>query len=118
MTSLRPIDAVPWGSDDPQDDELGVVPMTMDINMAGMAFTKAYSFHFCRSVLATFLAFERQWLHFIKLSWLHEAPGKTQLLIKIQRVLPGFPCSWVTFQRHGSCSCAGTRSILSLPLGR
>ena len=82
MTSLRPIDAVPWGPDDPQEDELGVARLTIDTNMAGMAFPQAYPFHFGRSVLATSQAFERQWLHFTKLTWLHEAPGKTQLLIK------------------------------------
>ena len=79
MTSQRPIDVVPRGPDDPQEDELGLARLTMDTNMA---FPKDYTFHFGRSLLATSRAFEHQWLHFIKLTWLHEAPGRTELLIK------------------------------------
>lgn len=79
MTSQRPIDVVPRGPDDPQEDELGLARLKMDTNMA---FPPAYPFHFGRSVLATSRAFEHQWLHFNKLTWLHEAPGKTELLIK------------------------------------
>ena len=78
MMSQRTIDVVSRGPDDPQEDEMGLARLTMDTNMA---FPQAYQFHFGRSVLATSRAFEHQWLHFIKLTWLHEAPGKKELLI-------------------------------------
>ena len=82
MTPLRPIDAVPWGPDDPQEDELGIARLTMDTNMAGMAFPQEYPFHFRRSVLESSSSFERSWLRFNRLTWLHDGAGKTQLLIK------------------------------------
>lgn len=82
MTSQRPIDAVPWGPDDPQEDELGVARLTMDTNMAGMAFPRAYPFHFRRSVLGSTRSFERHWLRFTRMTWLHDGGGKSQLLIK------------------------------------
>ena len=34
MTQQRPIDAVPWGSDDPQEDEIGLARLTINTNMA------------------------------------------------------------------------------------
>ena len=98
MTRQRPIDAVPWGPDDPQEDELGLARLTMDTNMAGMAFPRAYLWFFRRNVLGWSRAFERQWLHFTKLTWLHDGQGKTGLLIKnsahsarVELVLRHFP---------------------------
>ena len=98
MTQQRPIDAVPWRPDDPQEDELGLARLTMDTNMAGMAFPLAYPWFFRRNVLGLSRAFERQWLHFTKLSWLHDGQGKTGLLIKnsahsarVELVLRHFP---------------------------
>ena len=98
MTPLRPIDAVPWSPDDPQEDEVGLARLTMDTNMAGMAFPRSYSWFFRRNVLGLSRAFERQWLHFTKLTWLHDGPGKTGLLIKnsahsarVELVLRHFP---------------------------
>ena len=98
MTRRRPIDAVPWGADDPQEDELGLARLTMDTNMAGMAFPLAYPWFFRRNVLRVSGAFETQWLHFTKLTWLHDGQGKTGLLIKnsahsarVELVLRHFP---------------------------
>ena len=98
MTRQRPIDAVPWGPDDPQEDEVGLARLTMDTNMAGMAFPRAYLWFFRRNVLGWSRAFERQWLHFTKLTWLHDGQGKTGLLIKnsahsarVELVLRHFP---------------------------
>ena len=82
MTTVRPIDAVPWSENDPQEDELGIARLSMDTNMAGMAFPRAYPFHFRRSVLETTAGFERQWLHFTRLTWLHDGRGRSGLLIK------------------------------------
>ena len=82
MTRVRPIDAVPWGADDPQEDEVGLARLTMDNNMAGMAFPRDYLFHLRRSVIASTTDFERQWLRFTRLTWLHDGEGKSRLLIK------------------------------------
>ena len=82
MTTVRPIDAVPWSENDPQEDELGIARLCMDTNMAGMAFPRAYPVHFRRSVLETTAGFERQWLHFARLTWLHDGRGRSGLLIK------------------------------------
>ncbi|WP_392346993.1 sulfotransferase, partial [Parasynechococcus sp.] len=82
MTRQRPIDAVLWGPDDPQEDELGLARLTIDTNMVGMAFPLAYPWFFRRNVLGLSGAFERQWLHFTKLTWLHDGKGKTGLPIK------------------------------------
>lgn len=82
MTPVRPIDAVPWNPDDPQEDEVGVARLTIDTHMAGMAFPRAYGFHFRRSALGWSRRFERQWLHFTRLTWLHDGAGKSGLLIK------------------------------------
>ena len=94
----RPIDMVPWGPDDPQEDELGLARLSIDTNMAGMAFPLAYSWFFRRNVLGSSAAFERQWLHFTKLTWLHDGHGKAGLLIKnsahsarVELVLRHFP---------------------------
>ena len=61
---LRPavllLDAVPWGPNDPQEDELGLARLSIDSNMAGMAFPLAYSWFFRRNVLGSSAAFERQ----------------------------------------------------------
>ena len=82
MSQVRPIDAVPWGADDPQEDEVGLARLTMDTNMAGLAFPMDYLFHLRRSVMGLTPGFERQWLHLTKLTWLHDGRGKTRLLIK------------------------------------
>jgi len=82
MTRVRPIDAVPWGPDDPQEDELGLARLTFDTNMGGMAFPRDYLANFRRHVLVTTRAYERQWLQFCRLTWLHDGAGKSQWLIK------------------------------------
>ena len=82
MTTVRPIDAVPWSVNDPQEDEVGIVRLTMDTNMAGMAFPQEYPFHFRRSVLQSTGAYERHWLRFTHLTWLHDGVGRSRLLIK------------------------------------
>ena len=82
MTTVRPIDAVPWSENDPQEDELGIARLTMDTNMAGMAFPQDYPFHFRRSVLQSTGAYERHWLRFTRLTWLHDGVGRSRFLIK------------------------------------
>ena len=82
ITRVRPIDAVPWGPDDPQEDELGLARLTFDTNMGGMAFPRDYLANFRRHVLVTTRAYERQWLQFCRLTWLHDGAGKSQWLIK------------------------------------
>ena len=89
---------MPWGPDDPQEDEVGLARLSIDTNMAGMAFPRAYPWFFRRNVLGLSRAFERQWLHFTKLTWLHDGQGKTGLLIKnsahsarVELVLRHFP---------------------------
>ena len=74
MTRVRPIDAVPWGPDDPQEDELGLARLTFDTNMGGMAFPRDYLANFRRHVLVTTRAYERQWLTFCRLTWLQPVP--------------------------------------------
>ena len=98
MTRVRPIDAVPWGPDDPQEDELGLARLTFDTNMAGMAFPRNYLANFRRHVLVTTRVYERQWLQFCRLTWLHDGAGKTHWLIKnpvhtarVRLVLKHFP---------------------------
>ena len=82
MTQHRPIDTVPWGADDPQEDEVGLARLSMDTNMAGIAFPQHYPRHFRRAVLNTSPEFEQQLLHFTRLTWLYEGAGKTHLVIK------------------------------------
>ena len=82
MTATRPIDAVPWGPMDPQEDEIGLARLSFDTNMAGVAFPQEYPFHFRRCVLRSTPGFRRQFLHFCRLTLLHEAPGKSHWLIK------------------------------------
>ena len=82
MTTVRPIDAVPWSVNDPQEDEVGIARLTMDTNMVGMAFPQDYPFHFRRSVLQSIGAFERHWLRFTRLTWLHDGVRRSRLLIK------------------------------------
>ena len=74
MTRVRPIDAVPWGPDDPQEDELGLARLTFDTNMGGMAFPRDYLANFRRHVLVITKAYERQWLTFCRLTWLQPVP--------------------------------------------
>ena len=68
MSATRPIDAVAWGPDDPQEDELCIAKLTIDTNMAGVAFPLDYLVHFRRSVLTTTRRFERLWLHVTQLT--------------------------------------------------
>lgn len=82
MSPTRPIDAVAWGSMDPQEDEIGLARLTFETNMAGVAYPRRYLHHFHRRVLDWTPSFERQLLHFCKLTWLHDGAGKRRLLIK------------------------------------
>lgn len=82
MTQHRPIDAVPWGAEDPQEDEVGLARLTMDTNMAGIAFPQNYPRHFRRAVLNSSPEFEQALLQFTRLTWLHEGAEKTHLVIK------------------------------------
>ena len=114
MTRVRPIDAVPWGPDDPQEDELGLARSDLDTNMGGMAFPRDYLANFRRHVLVTTRAYERLWLTFCRLTWLHDGAGKSQWVIKnpvhtarVRLVLRISP-------RAGSCCCAGRRPVDSI----
>ena len=121
MTRKRPIDAVPWGPNDPQEDELGLARLSIDTNMAGMAFPLAYPWFFRRNVLGSSAAFERQWLHFTKLTWLHDGHGKAGLLIKnsahsarVELVLRHFPrarCSCGVIGRIRSAAGSGEAAV-------
>ena len=82
MSAMRPIDAVQWGPMDPQEDEVGLARLSFDTNMAGVAFPQEYPFHFRRCVLSSTPGFRRQFLHFCRLTLLHEGPGKSHWLIK------------------------------------
>ena len=82
MSATRPIDAVPWGPMDPQEDEIGLARLSFDTNMAGVAFPQEYPFHFRRCVLSSTPGFRRQFLHFCRLTMLHEGSGKSHWLIK------------------------------------
>jgi len=82
MTPIRPIDAVPWGAEDPQEDEVGLSRLTMDSHMAGIAFPRDYLHHLSRTVLQVTPAYERALVKFSRLTWLHAGPGKHHLLIK------------------------------------
>ena len=82
MTPIRPIDAVPWGAEDPQEDEVGLSRLTMDSHMAGIAFPRDYLHHLRRTVLQVTPAYERALVKFSRLTWLHAGPGKHHLLIK------------------------------------
>ena len=69
---------------------------------------KDYLFHFRRSVLISSHRFERQWLHFTRLTWLHDGAGKSTLLIKnsahsarVRLLLKHFPrARFVLLQRE------------------
>ncbi len=82
MTQHRPIDAVSWGPEDPQEDEVGLARLTMDSHMSGIAFPQDYPRHFRRTVLHSSTQFERHFLQFTRLTWLYEGAGKTHLVIK------------------------------------
>ena len=82
MTATRPIDAVPWGPMDPQEDEIGLARLSFDTNMAGVAFPQEYPFHFRRCVLSSTPGFRRQFLRFCRLTLLHEGSDKSHWLIK------------------------------------
>ena len=107
MTRVRPIDAVPWGQDDPRDDELGLAGITFDTNTSGMSFPRDYLANFRRHVLVSYTAFERQWLKFCWLTWLHDGAGKSQWLIKnsghtarVRLALKHFPRTKFVVQRR------------------
>ena len=98
MTRVRPIDAVPWGPHDPQEDELSLARLTFDTNMGGMAFPRDYLANFRRHLLVITRAYERQGLQFCRLTWLHDGAGKTHWFIKnlahtarLRQVLKHFP---------------------------
>ena len=98
MSARRPIDAVAWEPKDPQEDELCIAKLTIDTNMAGVAFPLDYLVHFRRSVLLTTRRFERLWLHVMRLTWLHDGANRSHLLIKnpahtarVPMVLKHFP---------------------------
>ena len=98
MSARRPIDAVAWEPKDPQEDELCIAKLTIDTNMAGVAFPLDYLVHFRRSVLLTTRRFERLWLHVMRLTWLHDSANRSHLLIKnpahtarVPMVLKHFP---------------------------
>ena len=82
MSAHRPIDAVPWSALDPQEDELGLARLTLDTNMAGVAFPCCYPRCFRRYVLASTASFRRELVRFTKLTWLHDGAGKSHLVIK------------------------------------
>ena len=82
MTATRPIDAVPWSALDPQEDEIGLARLTIDTHMAGVAFPQDYLKHFHRCALSSTRRFQRQLLHFIRLTWAHDGAGRRHLLIK------------------------------------
>ena len=112
MTAVRPIDAVPWSENDPQEDEVGIARLTMDTHMAAMAFPQLYPFHFRRTVMRCTAAYERQWLRFTRLTWLHDGAGSSRLLIKnsahmarVAMVLRHFPrARFVLLQREAEDS--------------
>ena len=98
MARVRLIDAVPWGPDDPQDDELGLARLTFDTNMGGMAFPRDYLANFRRHVLVTSKAYDRQSLLLCRLPWLHNGASKSRWLMKnsvhtarVKLVLKHFP---------------------------
>jgi hypothetical protein len=98
ISATWPIDAVAWGPDDPQEDEIYIEKLTIDTNMAGVAFPLDYLVHFQRSVLTTTRRFERLWLRVTQLTWLHAGAGRSHLLIKnpahmarVPMVLKHFP---------------------------
>ncbi len=80
MTGVWPIDAVPGGPDDHQAEELGLARHTFDHNIGGVALWD-YLANFRRHVLVTNTAYERQWLTFCWLTWLHDGAKKFQWLI-------------------------------------
>ena len=82
MTTTRPIDAVSWSALDPQEDEIGLARLTIDTHMAGVAFPQDYLKHFHRCALSSNRRFQRQLVHFIRLTWAHDGAGKRHLLIK------------------------------------
>ena len=82
MTSIRPIDHVPWSADDPQEDEIGLARLTIETNMAGIAFPRLYRRCFRQFVLNQSAEFEQQLLDFSRLTWLEDGRGKRHLLIK------------------------------------
>ena len=82
MTSIRPIDNVPWGADDPQEDEVGLARLTIETNMAGLAFPRLYRRCFRDFVLNQSAEFEQHLLDFARLTWFEDGAGKGHLLIK------------------------------------
>ena len=107
MTPQRPIDAVPWSADDPQEDEIGVARLTMDSHMAGLAFPQDYLHHLGRCVIHQTPEFERKLERFTRLTLLHQDDRTGHLLIKnpahsgrIPLLLRAFPKARFVFLRR------------------
>ena len=82
MTAVRPINEIPWSENDPQEDEVRIACLTMDTQMAAMAFPQVFPFHFRRVVMRWTAAHDQQCLRFTRLTWFDECPGSFRLLIK------------------------------------
>jgi hypothetical protein len=107
MTDQRPIDAVPWSADDPQEDEIGLARLTMDSHMAGLAFPQDYLHHLGRCVIHQTPEFERKLERFTRLTLLHQDDRTGYLLIKnpahsgrIPLLLRAFPKARFVFLRR------------------
>ena len=107
MTDQRPIDAVPWSADDPQEDEIGLARLTMDSHMAGLAFPQDYLHHLGRCVIHQTPEFERKLERFTRLTLLHQDDRTGHLLIKnpahsgrIPLLLTAFPKARFVFLRR------------------
>lgn len=107
MTPQRPIDAVPWSADDPQEDEIGLARLTMDSHMAGLAFPQDYLHHLGRCVIHQTPEFERKLERFTRLTLLHQDDRTGHLLIKnpahsgrIPLLLRAFPKARFVFLRR------------------
>ena len=107
MTPQRPIDAVPWSADDPQEDEIGLARLTMDSHMAGLAFPQDYLHHLGRCVIHQTPEFERKLERFTRLTLLHQDDRTGYLLIKnpahsgrIPLLLTAFPKARFVFLRR------------------
>ena len=111
MTPIRPIDAVPWGADDPQEDEVGLSRLTMDSHMSGIAFPRDYLHHLRRTVLRTTPAYERALVMFCRLTWLHAGFGKHHLLIKNPAHSARVPLLLRLFPAAGSSFSSADRSM-------
>ena len=82
MTAVRPINEIPWSENDPQEDEVRIACLTMDTQMAAMAFPQVFPFHFRRVVMRWTAAHEQQCLRFTRLTWFDDGDSSSRLLIK------------------------------------